>query len=91
MTPSLFTAKYVIVEHLGLEVPVLVPANAGLAHAAAGSIGKPIAAGNCMLHTLGDGALGFTCDGISWSLGLKSREATDAGILDQYFLQGGSR
>lgn len=91
MNPSLFRAKYVVVLHQGLEVPVILPINAGMAHAEIARVGHVIAAGECMLHTLGEGAVGFGASGESISLKLKSRGLKDAQLLDFHYLQGGIR
>jgi hypothetical protein len=88
---TIFRAKYVVVLHQGLEVPVILPCNAGMAHAEIAKIGHAIAAGECELHTLGEGALGFTADGESLSLKLKARPEKDAKLLDLHFLNGGIR
>ena len=85
--PVLFTAKYVVIRVQGLEVPVILPERGGIPHADAAKIGEPIAAGFCMLHTLGDGALGFSVEGMSLSLHKVSRTYEDARLLDKYYLQ----
>lgn len=89
MSPEIWRAKYVVLLHQGLEVPVILPRNAGMAHAEIAKIGHPVAAGECELHTLGAGALGFTVFGESFSLSLKSRGQKDAVLLDFHYLKGG--
>lgn len=74
------TAKYVIIQAQGLQVPVLLPELGGIAHAEVQRLGHPVSAGLCELQ--GDE---WHAHGCSHSLGLKSRGAVDAEILGRYF------
>lgn len=77
-------AKYVIVQHQGLQVPVLFPElMGGVEHREAAKIGHPVSAGFCESV---NGA--WSAWGESAGLGLRSRQTHDAEILRRFFGTG---
>lgn len=78
-------AKYVIIKHGGLEIPLLCPDEAGMAHVELAD-GRPVvAAGFCKFSTTDRSAFAW---GESVSLRVKSRGTTDSELLARlYFHQ----
>lgn len=70
-------AKYVIIEFLGLEVPIVLPPE--VEHRCVLSIGRPVSAGWC------DPSAGWAAFGESLSLNLPARPDADASLLRLYF------
>lgn len=81
--------KYVIVEEMGLELPIIF--NAILNHSDVVRFlvefqgKKVVAAGECTPRCLRGDKMGWGCWGQSITLGIKSRNEVDEKVLDKHF------
>lgn len=71
------TAKYVIIDVLGIEMPILLPPD--IEHKCALAMGRPVSAGWC------DPSAEWVAFGESLSLKLAARPEMDALLLRMYF------